>query len=168
MAAEPEILDELRRLRARVPQLTGALATGPDGGVLAQDTPGVDPETLAALVAAAHGASVRLADVAGQGAFHELLVRGVYGYVATYAAGGEAVLTVLAQDRVSVGRLLLEGRRAAARVGEVLEAHRATAPARAKPTRAPAKQAGARNRTARVPRTTNSANARTTTDSRSD
>lgn len=39
-AAEAEILDELRRLRARVPQLTGSLASGVDGLVLAQDTPG--------------------------------------------------------------------------------------------------------------------------------
>lgn len=112
MASEAEILDELRRLRARVPQLTGALATGVDGLVLAQDTPGVEPERVAALTVTALGVAVRMADATGQGDFRELIVRGVYGYVATYAAGRGAVLTVLAQDRVHVGRLLLEGRRA--------------------------------------------------------
>ncbi|MGW0585897.1 roadblock/LC7 domain-containing protein, partial [Streptomyces sp. NPDC002920] len=95
MAARPEILDELRRLRARVPQLTGALAAGVDGLVLAHDTPGVEPEGVAALTAAALGVAVRLSDSTGQGDFRELLVRGVYGYVATYAAGGSAVLTLL-------------------------------------------------------------------------
>src|SRR3954470_16874253 len=100
MASEAEILDELRRLRSRVPQLTGALAAGVDGLVVAQDTPGVDPEGLAALTAAALGVAVRVADATGQGDFRELLVRGAQGYVATYAAGRTAVLTLLAEDRV--------------------------------------------------------------------
>ncbi|MYS17762.1 roadblock/LC7 domain-containing protein, partial [Streptomyces sp. SID4982] len=116
------VQDELRRLRTRVPQLTGALAAGVDGLVVAHDTPGVDPDGLAALTAASLGVAVRLADATGNGGFRELLVRGERGYVATYAAGRTAVLTLLAQDRVNVGRLHLEGRRAGARVGELLDA----------------------------------------------
>src|SRR4051794_9957022 len=98
MAAEAEVLDELRRLRARVPQLTGALAAGVDGLVLAQDTPDVEPEQLAALTSAALGVAVRMTDATEQGDFRELLVRGVHGYVATYAAGSFAVLTLPALD----------------------------------------------------------------------
>ncbi|MFJ8110222.1 roadblock/LC7 domain-containing protein [Streptomyces sp. NPDC096132] len=178
MAAGPEILDELRRLRARVPQLTGALAAGVDGLVLAHDTPGVEPEGVAALTAASLGVAVRLADSTGQGDFRELLVRGVYGYVATYAAGGSAVLTVLAQDRVNVGRLHLEGRRAGARIGELVDAHEAKAretrarepkavpakPPAQPPVRTPAKPSAAPLWT-RSARDT-STNARTTTESR--
>ncbi|GGR88345.1 hypothetical protein GCM10010269_29390 [Streptomyces humidus] len=175
MASAPEILDELRRLRARVPQLTGALAAGVDGLVLAHDTPGVEPEVVAALTAAALGVAVRMADTTGQGDFRELLVRGRYGYVATYAAGESAVLTLLAQDRVNVGRLHLEGRRAGTRVGELVDAREAAArqsraaPAEAPPkppakppVRTPAKPPTVRTRTARGPAT---ANARTTTES---
>ncbi|MER5429307.1 roadblock/LC7 domain-containing protein [Streptomyces sp. NPDC002588] len=137
MAAGPEITAELRRLRARVPHLTGALAAGVDGLVLAHDTPGVEPEGVAALTAAALGVAVRMADATGQGDFRELLVRGMYGYVATYAAGDSAVLTVLAQDRVNVGRLHLEGRRAGARIGDVVDAYEAKArAARAREPRA--------------------------------
>ncbi|MFD4875156.1 roadblock/LC7 domain-containing protein [Streptomyces sp. NPDC058420] len=168
MASEAEILDELRRLRARVPQLTGALAAGVDGLVLAQDTPGVEPERVAALTVTALGVAERMADATGQGDFRELLVRGVYGYVATYAAGRGAVLTVLAQDRVNLGRLLLEGRRAGARIGELVDAE-AAAEAEAEerteataPATAPPRTTTARPRTARAPRTTN---ARTTTES---
>ncbi|MFI7298324.1 roadblock/LC7 domain-containing protein [Streptomyces sp. NPDC050121] len=175
MASEPEILDELRRLRARVPQLTGALAAGVDGLVLAHDTPGVEPEVVAALTAAALGVAVRLADTTGQGDFRELLVRGMYGYVATYAAGESAVLTLLAQDRVNVGRLHLEGRRAGARIGDLVDAREAKArearaapagppaktPAKA-PVRTPAKPPTVRTRSARG---TATANARTTTES---
>lgn len=120
--AEAELTDELRRLRARMPQLTGALAASVDGLVLAHDMPGAEPEGVAALTAAGLGVAVRMADATGQGELRELLVRGVYGYVATYAAGESAVLTLLAQDRVNVGRLHLEGRRVAARVGELVDA----------------------------------------------
>ncbi|MFF3504096.1 roadblock/LC7 domain-containing protein [Streptomyces sp. NPDC003247] len=140
MAAEPEIRAELRRLRARVPQLTGALAAGVDGLVLAHDTTGVEPEGMAALTSTALAVATRMADATGRGAFRELLVRGVHGYVATYAAGEGAVLTVLAQDRVNVGRLHLEGRRSGARIGELVDAA-------APPTAAPAKPAPRTRRT---------------------
>ena len=176
MASEAEILDELRRLRARVPQLTGALAAGVDGLVLAQDTPGVEPERVAALTVTALGVAERMADATGHGDFRELIVRGVYGYVATYAAGRGAVLTVLAQDRVHVGRLLLEGRRAGARIGELVDAEAAVAAEAeavvaeertdpAPPAKTPPKTTTARTRTARAPRTTTGTNARTTTES---
>ncbi|MDX2784671.1 roadblock/LC7 domain-containing protein [Streptomyces caniscabiei] len=143
MAAEAEVLDELHRLRARVPQLTGALAASVDGLVLAHDTPGVEPEGLAALTAAALGVAVRMTDAAGRGELRELLLRGDHGYVATYAAGSSAVLTLLAQDRVNVGRLHLEGRRAGGRIGELMDAlprpdHSTAAAARAA-TRNPAR-----------------------------
>ncbi|MFF3366163.1 roadblock/LC7 domain-containing protein [Streptomyces misionensis] len=155
------VLEELHRLRTRVPQLTGALVAGVDGLVVAHDTPGVDPEGLAALTAAALGVSVRVADATGNGGLRELLVRGERGYVATYAAGRSAVLTLLAQDRVNVGRLHLEGRRSGALIGELLDAAEAAA-AQAAPARPSAPPAPARTRTTRTPRTTT---ARTTTDS---
>ncbi|WP_405820921.1 roadblock/LC7 domain-containing protein [Streptomyces sp. NBC_01390] len=183
MAAEAEVMDELRRLRARVPQLTGALAASVDGLVLVQDTPGVEPETVAALTATALSVAVRMADATGQGDFRELLVRGVYGYVATYAAGRTAVLTLLAQDRVNVGRLHLEGRRAGRRIGELVDAAAETRspPAVAEPASEPTDPTApatppmptvapapmpTRTRTPRAARTPSTTpNARTTTDS---
>ncbi|MFD3521432.1 roadblock/LC7 domain-containing protein [Streptomyces sp. NPDC058653] len=136
MTAEAEVLGELRRLRARLPQLTGALAASTDGLVLAEEltgggssaaeatgagASGVEPEGIAALTAAALGVSLRLTDSTGQGGFRELLIRGERGYVATYAAGGSAVLTVLAEPRINVGRLHLEARRSGARIGALVD-----------------------------------------------
>ncbi|MDQ0795985.1 roadblock/LC7 domain-containing protein [Streptomyces sp. B1I3] len=117
-----DVLDELQRLRARVPLLAGALAATTDGLVVAQDTPGIEAEGVAALTAAALGVSTRMTDATGRGGFRELLIRGATGYIATYAAGSSAVLTLLAEDRINVGRLHLEGRRAGARIGEVVDA----------------------------------------------
>ncbi|MFJ6572027.1 roadblock/LC7 domain-containing protein [Streptomyces sp. NPDC091292] len=121
MAAEAEVLAELKRLRARIPQLTGALVASVDGLVLVQDTGDVEPEGLAALTAAALGVSLRLTGAAGHGTFRELLIRGSGGYVATYAAGSSAVLTLLAEPRVNVGRLHLEARRAGTLVGGLID-----------------------------------------------
>ncbi|MGW7283086.1 roadblock/LC7 domain-containing protein [Streptomyces sp. NPDC054844] len=123
MAVESDVLDELHRLRNRVPQLTGSLAATVDGLVLAHDAPGTEPEGLAALTAAALGVAHRMADATARGGFRELLLRGTDGYVATYAAGPAAVLTLLADGRVNVGRLHLEGRRSGARIGELVVAH---------------------------------------------
>ncbi|CAL9665846.1 roadblock/LC7 domain-containing protein [Streptomyces sp. enrichment culture] len=122
MAVESDVLEELHRLRNRVPQLTGSLAATVDGLVLAHDAPGTEPEGLAALTAAALGVAHRTADATARGGFRELLLRGADGYVATYAAGGSAVLTLLADGRVNVGRLHLEGRRSGARIGELVAA----------------------------------------------
>ncbi|MFI6035057.1 roadblock/LC7 domain-containing protein [Streptomyces sp. NPDC051315] len=122
MAVEAEVLNELHRLRARMPRLTGALAASVDGLVLAQDMPDVQPEGLAALTAAALGVGYRMVDLTARGEFRELLVRGAGGYVATYAAGPFAVLTLLADGRANVGRLHLEGRRSGARIAELMAA----------------------------------------------
>ncbi|MFC9220262.1 roadblock/LC7 domain-containing protein [Streptomyces hygroscopicus] len=119
-AAEPEVLEELRRLRARVPHVTGALAATSDGLVLAHDTAALEPEGVAALTAAALGVAQSLAEATGRGTFRELLVRGEDGYVASYAAGPMAVLTVLAGDRANVGRLHLEARRSGARLADLV------------------------------------------------
>ncbi|MBN0045996.1 roadblock/LC7 domain-containing protein [Streptomyces actuosus] len=157
MAAEAEILDELRRLRARLPQLTGAVAAGRDGLVLAHDAPGVEPDGLSALTATTLAVAIGMTDATDRGEFRELLIRGTQGYVATYAAGRHAVLTLLTQDRVNVGRLHLEGRRAGARIGDLVDAHEAAARETALPAAVPKESA----RT--LP--TRAVNARTTTDS---
>lgn len=120
MAVEADVLDELKRLRTRVPLLTGSLAASVDGLVLAQDLPDAEPEGLAALTAAALGVAHRMAEAASRGDFCELLVRGSLGYVATYSAGPTTVLTLLADDRANVGRLHLEGRRSGTRIAEVV------------------------------------------------
>ncbi|MFJ1897402.1 roadblock/LC7 domain-containing protein [Streptomyces sp. NPDC088115] len=123
-----DVLAELQRLRARVPMLAGALAASTDGLLLAHDTPGVEAEGVAALTAAALGVSIRMTEATGRGGFRELLVRGETGYIAAYAAGSSAVLTLLAEDRINVGRLHLEGRRAGARIGRLVDAALERAP----------------------------------------
>ncbi|WUG43136.1 roadblock/LC7 domain-containing protein [Kitasatospora sp. NBC_00458] len=121
IALETELLAELRALRHRVPHLAGGLVAGVDGLLVAHDTHGADPSGLAAMTAASLGLAQRLADSTGQGDFRESLVRGEHGYVATYAAGGSCVLTLLAHPDANVGRLNLEARRSAKRIAALLD-----------------------------------------------
>ncbi|WP_441249202.1 roadblock/LC7 domain-containing protein [Kitasatospora sp. McL0602] len=121
VSLEAELLAELRSLRQRVPHLAGGLVASVDGLLLAHNTHDTEPSGLAALTAAALGVAQRLADATGQGEFRESLVRGEHGYVATYAAGAVCVLTALSYPDVNVGRLHLEGRRSAERIGALLD-----------------------------------------------
>ncbi|MDH6136416.1 putative regulator of Ras-like GTPase activity (Roadblock/LC7/MglB family) [Kitasatospora sp. MAA4] len=120
IALETELLAELRALKNRVPHLAGGLVASMDGLLIVHDTHDTEPEGLAAMTAASLGLAQRLADATGQGEFRESLVRGENGYVATYAAGPVCVLTVLAHPDVNVGRLHLESRRSAQRIGTLL------------------------------------------------
>jgi predicted regulator of Ras-like GTPase activity (Roadblock/LC7/MglB family) len=128
LAAMPDVMGELKELRARVPQLTGVLLATIDGLVLAHDTDGVEPEGVAALTAAALGVGARLAEATGQGLLLELLTRGEHGYIATYAAGPFLVLTLFAGPDSNVGLLHFEARRAGTRIAAHTDAQLRRAP----------------------------------------
>ena len=119
---EHEVLTEIRALRDRVRFVSGSLVSRADGLLVAHDTHGVQPDGMAALSATTLGLSERIALEAGHGRFQEALVRGSYGYVVTYAAGAYAVLTVLAAADTNLGRLHLEARALADRVGALVDA----------------------------------------------
>ncbi|MEU8124481.1 roadblock/LC7 domain-containing protein [Spirillospora sp. NPDC049024] len=113
-ATEQAVVAELRSLRARVPQLNGGLVASVDGLLIAHDLPdSVEPSGMAAVTATGLSLAHRIAETAHGGAFHEVVIRGVDGYVVSYAAGPTASLTVLADPDVNVGRLHLESRPAA-------------------------------------------------------
>jgi predicted regulator of Ras-like GTPase activity (Roadblock/LC7/MglB family) len=119
---EHEVLTEIRMLRDRVRYVSGSLVARADGLLIAHDTHGVQPDGMAALAATTLGLSERVAAEAGHGRFQEALTRATFGYVVTYAAGGYAVLTVLATSETNLGRLHLEARVVADRIGALVDA----------------------------------------------
>jgi predicted regulator of Ras-like GTPase activity (Roadblock/LC7/MglB family) len=126
---EASVLAEIRTLRDRVRHVAGSLVASVDGRLVAHDTHGIEPDGMAALSAAVLGLSQRLIENAGPGQFAETVTRGSRGYVATYAAGPRAVLTVVCGEETNIGRLHLEARRIANRLAELFE----TTPASAEP-----------------------------------
>ncbi|MGI5205338.1 roadblock/LC7 domain-containing protein [Spirillospora sp. CA-108201] len=120
-ATEQAVAAELRSLRGRVPQLGGSLVASVDGLLIAHDLPAaVEPAGMAAVTATGLSLAHRIAQTAHGGAFHEVVIRGVDGYVVIYSAGPTASLTVLADPDVNVGRLHLESRPAARAVAACL------------------------------------------------
>jgi predicted regulator of Ras-like GTPase activity (Roadblock/LC7/MglB family) len=119
---EHDILATIRGLRDRVRHVSGSLVARADGLLVVHDTFGIEPEHMAALSATTLGLSERLSLEAGTGQFQETVTRGGHGYVVTYAAGRYATLTVLSHAETNLGLLHLEARRAAQRVGRLLDA----------------------------------------------
>lgn len=117
MGVEADVLAEIRGLREKLPHITGVIVASVDGLLVAHDAPGVDVEVMAAMSSAHLGLGRQLARSAAHGDFEEATTRAQTGYVATFAAGASAVLTVLASAELNVGRLYHEARPVAARLG---------------------------------------------------
>ena len=120
MGVEQDVLAELGRLRVRLPQVHGALVASADGLLVAQDAACVHAETMAAMSAASLGLARQIAIGADYGDFQETVTRATGGYVATFAAGSTALLTVLADAGINLGLLHHEVRPVAARVGALV------------------------------------------------
>jgi uncharacterized protein len=117
---EREVLDELAQLRLKLPQVHGALVASSDGLLVAHDADGLQAETMAAMSAAYLGLAQQIALGAAYGEFQETVTRASGGYVATFAAGTTALLTVLADAGINLGLLHHEVRPVAARVGALV------------------------------------------------
>lgn len=115
-----EVFAEIKALRDRLPHLTGVLAATADGLLVAQDAPTVEPEAMAAMAAANLGLGRQISLGAAQGPFRETVTRAEDGYVATFAAGDQALIAVFADPNLNVGRLYHEARPVATRVGEII------------------------------------------------
>lgn len=121
MSVEQEILVEIRRLRQRLPGVSGCLAATLDGLLIAGDVDRRNPDTLAALAATGLALGQRVCATAGYGELTETVVTALGGHVAVYAAGSRALLAVLASDRVDLPVLHVEARQVAGRVAAVIE-----------------------------------------------
>ncbi|MEE6263551.1 roadblock/LC7 domain-containing protein [Plantactinospora sonchi] len=152
MNADAALLAELHRLRRAVPEMSGAVLAAVDGLLVAGDLPGGDPHHLAALSAANLGIADRLARLAGHGPLAESVVRCAEGYVVTYPAGAEAILTAITGTAADLARLHAEARPAAQRLGALWDAvRRPTVATAIPPTNDPAAPLATRTPMATLP-----------------
>ena len=119
---EPAVVVELDALRQRLSELSGTVLATADGLLVAHDTHDLDAEGVAALAAAHLGLAQRFADVVGHGELRETVIECAAGYISTYAAGANTVLTVLSRPRANLARIHLEARRTAQRVAAFVDA----------------------------------------------
>jgi uncharacterized protein len=129
MTVDPAVLEELNRLRARVPELSGSVLATTDGLVVAHDAHGIEPDGLAALAAAHLALARRFAHAVNHGELRESVVECDRGYITTYTAGPTALLTLVTSGDANLAMVHLEARRCVRRLVRIL-AIEAKAPAR--------------------------------------
>jgi predicted regulator of Ras-like GTPase activity (Roadblock/LC7/MglB family) len=120
MTVNSAVTGELGRLRVRVPELTGSVLATADGLVVAHDGNGIEPDSVAALAAAHLGLARRFAQAVNHGELREAVVECDLGYITSYAAGPNALLTLITTGDANLARVHLEARRCVRRLAALL------------------------------------------------
>ncbi|WP_086819834.1 roadblock/LC7 domain-containing protein [Allokutzneria sp. NRRL B-24872] len=119
---------ELRTLRETVAGVTDTVLAGVDGiPIFADAAAGVDPANVSALAAADLGVARQAVEVIGHGALSQTVVFSSGGYMAVYAVGRTALMVVLGDKGLNLGRLLHEAQPVIARISSILTAQPPTA-----------------------------------------
>ncbi|NJP34946.1 diacylglyceryl transferase [Micromonospora sp. HSS6-12] len=118
--ATDDVLSEIRALRDRLPDVKGLVVATVDGLLVAHDSTGLEVDTVAAMSAAQLGLGRQIARAVSNGDFLENVTRTTHGYVAVFAVGQNALLTVVAGSDLNLGRLHYEARPVAERVTALL------------------------------------------------
>ncbi|HWS32405.1 MAG TPA: roadblock/LC7 domain-containing protein [Actinoplanes sp.] len=126
MTVDPAVLEELGRLRGRLPELSGSVLATADGLVIAHDSYGIEPDTLAALAAAHLALARRFAHAVNHGDLRESVVECDGGYITSYTAGPNALLTVVTSGNANLAMVHLEARRCVRRLVRLLTVEIAT------------------------------------------
>ena len=120
MTVDPAILEELDRLRGRMPELAGSVLATADGLVVAHDAHGIEPDSLAALAAAHLALARRFAHAVNHGELRESVVECDRGYITSYTAGPNALLTLVTSGDANLAMVHLEARRCVRRLVKIL------------------------------------------------
>ena len=120
MTVDPAVLEELGRLRSKLPELSGSVLATADGLVVAHDSHGMEPDTLAALAAAHLALARRFAHAVNHGELRESVVECDGGYITSYAAGPNALLTVVTSGDANLAMVHLEARRCVRRLVRIM------------------------------------------------
>ncbi|AXI77718.1 roadblock/LC7 domain-containing protein [Peterkaempfera bronchialis] len=104
-APSEALVDELTSLRERVMGIAESLISTADGLLVTGDTATVQPESVAALSAAALALGRRTAAEVGFGGLRDVVSRCNRGYVVVLAIGDHALLVVLGDEGLDIAAL---------------------------------------------------------------
>lgn len=114
--AAERVHSQLQTLRERVDGIRGSMVASSDGLLIAHDIVGMEPTRLAALISTTLSLAKQATRETGLGEFRESVSRGADGYLVVYAAGSNAVVAVLGDDRLNVALLHYEARETIANI----------------------------------------------------
>ena len=120
MTVDPAVLVELGHLHTRKPKHTTRKHTTADGMVVAHDARDIEPDSLAALAAAHLALARRFAHAVNHGELREAVVECDRGYITTYTAGPNALLTLVTSGDANLAMVHLEARRCVRRLVKIL------------------------------------------------
>ena len=116
---DPAVLAELGSLLSRLPELSGSVLATTDGMVVAHDAHGI--ELIAALAAAHLALARRFAHAVNQGGLRESVVECDAGYITSYTAGLNALLTLVTTGSANLAMVHHEARRCVRRLVSLLD-----------------------------------------------
>jgi uncharacterized protein len=117
---DPAVLEELSNLRDRLPELSGSVLATTDGMVVAHDAHGIEPDSIAALAAAHLALARRFAHAVDHGELRESVVECDAGYITSYTAGQNALLTLVTTGSANLAMVHHEARRCVRRLVSLL------------------------------------------------
>ncbi len=124
MPSTPEELERrLREMRNSIPDLEAAVVVSDEGLVLASAVPGeLDEEKMAAMGGAMMTVGGRVVRDMVRGSLEQVMIRGDQGYVFLMPIGprSDMMLTVMAGPDAKLGWIMLESRRIAAELTQML------------------------------------------------
>ena len=118
---DPALLEELGNLRSRLPELSGSVLATTGGMVVAHDAHGIEPDSIAALAAAHLALARRFAHAVNQGGLRESVVECDAGYITSYTAGLNALLTLVTTGSANLAMVHHEARRCVRRLVSLLD-----------------------------------------------
>lgn len=111
----------LEALMRESPDVEASALVSLDGFIIASALPaGMQEDRVGAMSAAILALGERAAAELGRGQLTQVFIEGAEGYVLLVAAGGRAVLTVLARREARLGLVLYDMRAAADTIAEIL------------------------------------------------
>ncbi|MEA5360443.1 roadblock/LC7 domain-containing protein [Amycolatopsis sp., V23-08] len=102
----------LRKIREQVDQVAGLLMATHDGLVLANDTDSVEPDSVAAMSAAAAGLAAQFTAQARIGEARSAMFEGSTGYVCVFPVESTLLLVVFGQPDITMGLFTLAAKQA--------------------------------------------------------
>lgn len=120
MSQQEEVLDELKLLRERIAGVTDSVVAAVDGMLVAADSTGIHPESIAALGSVALGLAKRTAATVSLGSLREVVTRCQSGYVVVYAIGENALLVLLGDEGLNIAGLHAQSRHSIDQLAKLL------------------------------------------------
>ena len=116
-----QMVERLRELQASSPDVEASAVVSVDGLTIASALPQeVEEDRVSAMSAAMLSLGERIASELGRGNLEQVYIKGENGYVLLTAVGEEAVLTVMARKQAKLGLILLDMRRCAENLEQLI------------------------------------------------